>query len=192
MARSNPRRTSVGGSYFFGAGRPPCRRPFHVILKRSHRRATNHHPCIQRWSDGSHPQARLLAVHGSLYGTTTLGGCLHRCAALGGFGTIFKVSVSGSETILYRFRRWLNGHKGQPDAQNPGGGLVFLNDQLFGATPVGGCLKGVVTILYAFSTASGSAQVPEGLTRKASTEVLFGNAGAGGSSGNGAIFSYKP
>jgi hypothetical protein len=112
------------------------------------------------------------------------------------------MSVSGNETVLYRFPHYINGHKSQPGPMFPEGDLVFLNKRLFGTTATGGCfacqgaiysttLKGAVTILYVFTIASGNGQDPGGLTLKPSTQALYGNTRIGGSSGNGAIFRYS-
>jgi uncharacterized repeat protein (TIGR03803 family) len=153
-------------------------------------------------SDGFTPEGRLIAVDGSLYGSTYLGGCAHKCPASNGFGTIFKLSLSGSKTIVYRFRHWERGYKGtEPAAHNPAGDLVFLDNKLFGTTSTGGCfacegtiysatLGGTFKVLTKFGATSGNVQDPQGLALKPSTHALFGAARGGGSSGNGGIFQY--
>ena len=152
-------------------------------------------------SDGMFPLAPLIGVHGLLYGTTTVGGCSRKCGSSEGYGTIFKMSASGNETILYRFPHYIKGQKGQPGPEQPAGTLVLLNNRLFGTTQAGGCfacegtiysvtLKGRVTILYAFTSGSGNGQDPGGLTIEPSTQTLYGSTRGGGSSGNGTIFSY--
>lgn len=155
-------------------------------------------------SDGFSPQGRLIAVKGFLYGTTFMGGCAKSCGSSAGFGTIFKLSFSGTETIVHRFRQWQRGHKGtEPAAHNPAGDVVFLDDKLFGTTAAGGCfacegtiysttLDGGFKVLTKFDSASGNLQDPQGLTLKPSTHSLFGSARAGGSSGNGGTFQYLP
>src|SRR3989442_13242266 len=48
-------------------------------------------------SDGAHPYAGLIAdASGNLYGTTNSGGA-------NGYGTVFKVTPTGTETVLYSF-----------------------------------------------------------------------------------------
>jgi uncharacterized repeat protein (TIGR03803 family) len=89
---------------------------------------------------GSRPQGALLDVNGTLYGTTGRGGA--NCnAAAGGCGTVFSITPSGRETVLYRF-------KGYPyDGAIPAGGLVEINGILYGTTVLGGsgkCERGAV------------------------------------------------
>src|SRR5437870_6946664 len=48
-------------------------------------------------SDGARPYAGLIAdASGNLYGTTSSGGA-------NGYGTVFKVTPTGTETVLYSF-----------------------------------------------------------------------------------------
>jgi uncharacterized repeat protein (TIGR03803 family) len=83
--------------------------------------------------DGQYPYFGALVrdASGNLYGTTEYGGS--------GYGTVFKVSKTGSETVLYSFT-------GGADGGNPYGGLTIDGEgNLFGATFLGGdpnCLNG--------------------------------------------------
>lgn len=90
--------------------------------------------------DGAVPYAGLVAIHGTLYGTTAGGG-----ASFGGVsscrcGTVFSINpASGRERILYRF-------KGGSDGRNPYGNLLALRNTLYGTTYVGGsshCANGL-------------------------------------------------
>src|SRR5579863_3601990 len=47
-------------------------------------------------SDGGYPYGALVALNGELYGTTDQGGKF-------GYGTIFKLSKTGQESVLYSF-----------------------------------------------------------------------------------------
>jgi uncharacterized repeat protein (TIGR03803 family) len=79
--------------------------------------------------DGASPNGGLIYVNGELYGTTNRGGgsgC--RSQSGHGCGTIFKMTLSGDETVLYRFAKG-----GLPYA-----GLVDLNGSLYGTTNDGG------------------------------------------------------
>jgi uncharacterized repeat protein (TIGR03803 family) len=108
-------------------------------------------------SDGSFPGTSGLIADssGNLYGTTEEGAMFDE-------GVVFKVSPSGTETVLYAF-------KGFPsDGQGPAGLIADSNGNLYGTTQVGGtrvvfCPSGcgtvfklspggTETVLYAFSS----------------------------------------
>lgn len=76
-------------------------------------------------TDGQVPDAPLIAVHGELYGTTENGGAI-------GSGTIFEISPSGKEKVLYSFRG------GNTDGATPQAGLVELGGKFYGTTHDGG------------------------------------------------------
>ena len=80
--------------------------------------------------DGAYPYAGLVNFDGTLYGTTFFGGRLGCSASC---GTIFKVSTSGAEQVLYRFQ-------GTPDGENSTAGLVQVGGALYGTTLSGGSL----------------------------------------------------
>ena len=61
-------------------------------------------------TDGMDPEANLLNINGTLYGSTVLGGG-SGCRGGQGCGTIFKVTMSGTETVLYRFEGRTDGAK---------------------------------------------------------------------------------
>jgi len=98
-------------------------------------------------SDGAEPQANLLDVDGELYGTTTFGGS----GPSGGNGTVFEVSTSGSEQVLYRFQ-------GGSDGQYPYAGLISVGGELYGTTEFGGGPTGGGGTVFAIST-SGAERV---------------------------------
>ncbi len=136
-------------------------------------------------ADGGNPVGDLVLVNGMLYGTTLNGGS-------GNHGTIFKVSPSGTEHILYRFQ-------GQPDGSNPYAGLIDVNGTLYGTTQYGGSsdrgtvfkvsTSGAEHVIYSFK---GS---PDGSTPYARlvslNGTLYGSTQYGGASGNGAIFKVS-
>jgi uncharacterized repeat protein (TIGR03803 family) len=85
---------------------------------------------FQGGSDGMHPQGGLIEVNGTLYGTTIMGGqtgsgCSGQC------GTIFRVSTSGAEKVIYRFA-------GGSDGAAPAAAPIELNGVLYGTTAAGG------------------------------------------------------
>jgi uncharacterized repeat protein (TIGR03803 family) len=77
--------------------------------------------------DGTYPQADLIDLKGTLYGTTSAGG------ASGG-GTVFSITPSGKETVLHSF--------GGPDGAEPMGRLLNVNGMLYGTTASGGANGG--------------------------------------------------
>jgi uncharacterized repeat protein (TIGR03803 family) len=90
-------------------------------------------------SDGAKPYAGLVRDrNGNLYGTTTAGGGSSSC--FGNCGTVFKVSRSGSETVLYSFTG--------PEGATPYGGLVQdATGNLYGTTTSGTSYIGPVSFL---------------------------------------------
>ncbi|MEO7201538.1 MAG: choice-of-anchor tandem repeat GloVer-containing protein [Candidatus Tumulicola sp.] len=84
---------------------------------------------FQGGSDGSSPTAPLLAIGGKLYGTAGGGGI----GPSGGYGTVFVVTTSGSEKVLYRFRGYSVG-----DGSGPISGLMNFKGKLYGVTITGG------------------------------------------------------
>jgi uncharacterized repeat protein (TIGR03803 family) len=73
--------------------------------------------------DGYEPQATLLNVNGTLYGTTLRSSY--------GLGTVFSITLSGHETVLYTF-------KGGQDGAYPESGLSYVNGTFYGTTSSGG------------------------------------------------------
>lgn len=133
--------------------------------------------------DGANPNAPLLALGGTLYGTTGWGGkggsCNYYC------GTTFKISMSGVETVLYRF-------KGGRDGSGPSAPLIDKDGVLYGTTGGGGKCCGTVfktttsgdeSVVYSFKKLP-DAKSPSGpLT--ADHGLLYGTA-----SGGNACFYY--
>jgi uncharacterized repeat protein (TIGR03803 family) len=85
------------------------------------------------YSDGSTPAASLIDVNGTLYGTTS-GGSYGTCTE-GQCGTVFSVSTTGKERMLYGFKGDYNGGK---DGVDPVAGLTNVNGTLYGTTFHGG------------------------------------------------------
>jgi uncharacterized repeat protein (TIGR03803 family) len=87
-------------------------------------------------ADGALPWAGVIRdTKGNLYGTASAGGdgLGSSCTFLGnsiGCGVVFKLSPSGSETVLHTFQ-WTDG-------ASPFGGLLFNQGYLYGTTVGGG------------------------------------------------------
>ncbi len=75
-------------------------------------------------TDAAFPYAGLVALHGTLYGTTQGGGTYKK-------GTVFSISTSGSEQVLHSFGEGTDGIE-------PYAGLIVFNGQLYGTTAYGG------------------------------------------------------
>ena len=86
--------------------------------------------------DGAYPSAPLLNVNGTLYGTTTSGGQYECDTGFGTCGSVFSITPSGSETVVYSFAG--RGKLGHPDGSNPTAGLININGTLYGTTENGG------------------------------------------------------
>ncbi len=84
--------------------------------------------------DGNYPTGGLTVVNGTLYGTTTYGGQLESGYCGGGCGTVYSVSTSGNERVIYTFNRYAlhDGHN--PQAVT----LIYTNGLLYGTTSLGG------------------------------------------------------
>lgn len=117
-----------GCSTFFGTG---CGTVF-KLTPSGHGYAETTAYAFAGGSDGGNPYGGLIALNGSLYGTTAHGG---NTACAYGCGTVFdlKPSKTGySEGVLYRF-------KGGKDGQWPKAGLIAdASDALYGTTEGGG------------------------------------------------------
>jgi len=99
-------------------------------------------------NDGGIPAGGLANVNGVLYGTTEWGGAT-------GNGTVFEITTSGAETVLYSFA-------GGSDGAHPAAGLVGVNGVLYGTTNGGGTgsrgtvfritTSGAETVLHSFGS----------------------------------------
>jgi uncharacterized repeat protein (TIGR03803 family) len=143
--------------------------------------------------DGDYPNGALVRdAAGNLYGTTGEGGASSCQNSDGtGCGTVFKVDMNGSETVLYNFT-------GGADGWFPNLGLVWdAAGNLYGTTNQGGDLNcgqtdgcGVVfkldksrveTVLHTFTNGDG-AQSQAGVIRD-TKGALYGTTGSGGNLG---------
>jgi uncharacterized repeat protein (TIGR03803 family) len=86
--------------------------------------------------DGKYPEASLLDVNGTFYGTTYEGGTGKHCPArLPGCGTVFSVTTNGTEHVLHSFG-------GPPDGANPSANLIDVKGKLYGTTFEAGAYNG--------------------------------------------------
>jgi uncharacterized repeat protein (TIGR03803 family) len=138
-------------------------------------------------SDGENPYAGLIqGSDGNLYGTTYQGGSHN-------FGTIYKLTLSGVETVLYAFAG------GGGDGANPEAGVTQGSDgNLYGVTYAGGSsglgtvfeltLSGTETILHSFAGGSTDGSNPQANLLQGSDGALYGSAFGGGTGNDGIFF----
>ncbi len=138
--------------------------------------------------DGAAPNGQLIAVKGVLYGTTFYGG---RCVIQEGCGTVFKVTTSGHETALYRFKGSSYDDPSK-DGGNPAAGLLALKGKLYGTTAFGGnsngqscgtvfevSMSGRERIIYRFDCTNGDGRIPYSNLIPAGG-LLYGTTSGGG------------
>jgi len=148
-------------------------------------------------SDGANPQARLIVVNGTLYGTTYGGGSTNCNSA--GCGAVFSISPSGTEKVLHAFT-------GGSDGANPEASLIDVNGTLYGTTYGGGVYgngtvfsitrRGTEKVRHSFGSAGDAITPDAGLIDVGGT--LYGTSAQGGTNsctfvnGCGTVFSITP
>jgi uncharacterized repeat protein (TIGR03803 family) len=123
------------GTTFYGGGHAACGQGCGTVYRVSTAGAEKVLYGFAGGSDGAGPASDLTEMNGALYGTTQSGGNSHARN-----GTIFKVSVSGRERVLYRFGATQN------DGVTPSSPLANLNRTLYGTTAYGGGAYGNGTV----------------------------------------------
>jgi uncharacterized repeat protein (TIGR03803 family) len=152
--------------------------------------------------DGYVPNAELIRdANGNLYGTTRLGGPNAACTDKLGCGTVFEITASGTEMVLYSFG-------GGADGSYPYAGLVRDGaGNLYGTTFQGGqgsCYfdlgcgvvfkvapEGTETVLYRF-TGGADGGNPNGGLALDSKGNLYGTTLYDGAHGYGTVFKVTP
>jgi uncharacterized repeat protein (TIGR03803 family) len=182
--------TSAGGHscYYFGPG---CGTVFRVTPSGSEKIL---HAFRGSWHDGAVPTSGLVALDSNFYGTTASGGS-HNCGLTYYLpcGTVFKITLSGKEQVIYNF-------EGGTDGSDPNG-LIAVDGTLYGTTQNGGgtCGCGTVfslttagseTILYRFAGGTDAAFPASGLVDVGGT--LYGTTLFGGSHDDGAVYAITP
>ena len=162
-------------------------------------------PIYQTNSDGTSPAAGLIISGGTLYGTAYQGGSANA-------GTVFSVNTNGANfTNLYSFT-------GNSDGFEPAGDLLLTGNTLVGTTRMGGnptIANGTVfaididgknfTVVHTFTAGNYDPDLPpvgNNLTNSdgaipltglvLSGNILYGTTSAGGTGGNGTLFSLSP
>jgi uncharacterized repeat protein (TIGR03803 family) len=142
-------------------------------------------------TDGAMPEAGLVDVNGTLYGTTYAGGA-------NGYGIVFSLDPNtGAETILYSFCNQLY----CPDGASPQANLIEVHGILYGTTLGGGHnsngiafaldpVTGAETVLHTFGDRRDGAAPLAGLIDVKG--LLYGTTENGGKYGFGTVFSLDP
>lgn len=149
-------------------------------------------------TDGQIPAAPLIALRGTLYGTTYEGGTYYRgncgIAPCPGDGTVFSITPAGKVSVLHSFG-------GSGDGVNPQAGLLDVNGTLYGTTLLGGTDQhGIIFSI----TPSGTEHIvhrfggsPNDGDESAASLIdvggtLYGTTQYGGANGKGTVFSISP
>lgn len=151
-------------------------------------------------ADGANPVAGLVALNGTLYGTTQYGGKRARLCATG-CGTIFSITPGGKERVIYRFG-------GGTDGAFPTARLTTVAGALYGTTEFGGtttalCAQGCGTLFRASTSGTKktlhafkySAASPDGAYPAAGVVAMsgkvYGTTLGGGAHGDGTVYALN-
>jgi uncharacterized repeat protein (TIGR03803 family) len=152
-------------------------------------------------TDGSSPQAGLVqGSDGNFYGTTFAGGANSDCS-IGGCGTIFKITPSGTLTTLYSFCA----QSGCTDGFYPQAGLIQGTDgNFYGTTTQGGANgkngtifeitpSGTLATLYSFCSQTNctDGQNPQAALFQDTNGTFYGTTYASGANGYGTVFNLS-
>lgn len=139
-------------------------------------------------TDGQYPYGPLVELNGVLFGMTYQGG------GAGGWGTVFKLTPDGKESVLHRFKA------GSDGAHPYYGGLIAVKQTLYGATYQGGTngwgtlfsvgTAGTEHVLYSFKGKPDGGYPYGGLAELNGT--LYGTTAQGGKSNAGSVFKFSP
>jgi uncharacterized repeat protein (TIGR03803 family) len=179
--------TDVNGALFgttTSGGKALAGTVFKIVCRAARCSETVLHSFTYHANDGLAPNGDLIDVNGTLYGTTASGG-------VNGCGTVFSITPSGHERVLYRF-------KGGADSRYPLAGLTNVSGTLYGTTqgePYGyGTVfkittSGTETVLHTFSGPDGAN--PEATLTNVGGK-LYGTTTYGGANWLGTVFSVTP
>jgi uncharacterized repeat protein (TIGR03803 family) len=151
------------------------------------------HSFSQTDGDGAFPWHGTLArdPSGNLYGTTITGGIKGQLCC----GTVFKVTASGEETVLYRFSGINGDGFPQDGVVRDSSGNLYGTTQNGGPDNAGTVFKidpaGEKTVLYSFTGSTDGGYPMAGVVLDTEGN-LYGTTFGGGSSGAGTVFKVDP
>ncbi len=141
-------------------------------------------------TDGANPYSSVVRAGTTIFGTTINGGAF-------GYGTVFKLTAAGKETILHNF----NSAFPTLDGSYPYAGLTLYKGILYGTTTLGGVgnlgtvfaitKTGGYTLLYTFKGGSTDGQGPNAGVAFDRSGNLFGTTYLGGLSNAGVVFEIS-
>lgn len=141
-------------------------------------------------NDGQFPEAALLDMHGTFYGTTEGGGSA-ACGggSIAGCGTVFEMTEAGAVTILHSFG---------PDGVLPEAALISVGGKLYGTAAGGGdhetgtvfscTTSGATTQVYSFKKFPEDGAVPKASLLDIGG-TLYSTTSKGGAHKGGTIFT---
>jgi len=138
-------------------------------------------------TDGANPYSSVVKAGTSIFGTTFSGGQF-------GYGTVFKVTTGGKETILRHF----NSAFPTLDGSHPYAGMILRKGILYGTTTLGGdqnlgtvfsiSKTGAYALLYSFKGGTDDGQNPYGGVVFDATGNIFGTTYDGGINNAGTVY----
>jgi len=153
---------------------------------------------FQGGKDGAHPYGPVVFDGaGNLYGTTEYGGSGKDCGY--GCGTVFKISQSGKETVLYAFKNPKDGYapRWSPVLDDAGNlyGTTLLGGSSCADTGCGTVFRlspdGAKTTLHIIHDASSEGFAPVGLVRDKKGNLFGTLLGGGPHQTYGGVFEIK-
>jgi uncharacterized repeat protein (TIGR03803 family) len=140
-------------------------------------------------SDGGFPYGTLLRdAAGNLYGTTYYAGS-------SGYGVVFKVDTSGTESILYSFTGGADGGYPFAGLLRDKAGNLYGTTYLGGASGLGTVFKldsaGTETVLHSFAGGTTDGEYPYGGLLRDKAGNLYGTTEEGGASSLGTVFKLN-
>ncbi len=144
-------------------------------------------------SDGSNPSSTLIMDSaGNLYGTTPYGGS----SGANGHGTVFRVTSSGAQSVLYSF-------SGGADGGTPWAGVVMDGaGKLYGTTYVGGTYgrgtvfkimpAGAESVIHSFTGGADGGGPWADLSEDGAGNLYGTTTGGGVNSNRGTVFTVTP